>query len=88
MRFSLQGQNPFLLVHDTEELLEMIVTLESFARADDNQLRPSTSEGDVQSPPILHEVPDLCIVPLISLVASWGTAKHVPGTHHLTLPSR
>ena len=47
MRFSLQSQNPFLLVHDTEELLEKVVTLDSFARADDNQLRPSTSERDV-----------------------------------------
>ena len=43
----LQGQNPFLLVHDAKKLLEKIVTLESFARTDDNQLRPGTGKCDV-----------------------------------------
>lgn len=47
MGLSLQRQNPFLLVYDTEELLEKIDTLESLARADNDQLRPSTSERDV-----------------------------------------
>ena len=44
LRVFLQGQNPFLLVHDAEELLEKVVTLEGLARADDDQLRPCTGE--------------------------------------------
>lgn len=47
VRASLQGQNPFLLVHDTEEFFKNVVTLESPTRADDYQLRSSPSEGDV-----------------------------------------
>lgn len=47
MRVFLEGQDPFLLVHDAEELLEKVVTLESLARTDDDQLRPCTSERDI-----------------------------------------